>query len=78
MESVFVSIGKFEFPKIRGTFFWVVVIRILLFRVLYWGPLFSETPKCESVHSKEPHVLQQLFVVESSVFDSANVSESPD
>ena len=22
----------------------VLIIRILLFRVLYWGPLFSETP----------------------------------
>ena len=33
-----------EFPKIRGTLFWVLIIRILLFRVLYWGPLFSETP----------------------------------
>ena len=27
-----------EFPKIRGTLFWVLIIRILLFRVLYWGP----------------------------------------
>ena len=31
--------------KIGGTsFFWVLIIRILLFRVLYSGPLFSETP----------------------------------
>ena len=29
--------------------FGVLIIRILLFRVLYSGPLFSETPKCESV-----------------------------
>ena len=29
----------------RSTFFWVFKIRSLLFRVLYWGPLFSETPK---------------------------------
>ena len=28
----------------RGTLFGVLIIRILLFRVLYWGPLFSETP----------------------------------
>ena len=26
----------------RGTLFWVLLIRILLFRVLYLGPLFSE------------------------------------
>ena len=34
-----------EFPKIRGTLFGVLITRILLFRVLYLGPLFSETPK---------------------------------
>ena len=34
-----------EFPKIRGTSFGaLIIVRILLFRVLYWGPLFSETP----------------------------------
>ena len=33
-----------EFPKTRGTLFWGSLIRILLFQVLYWGPLFSETP----------------------------------
>ena len=33
-----------EFPEIRGTLFGVLIIRILLFRVLYWGPLFSESP----------------------------------
>ena len=35
-----------EFPEIRGTLFWdpYNLIRNLLFRVLYWGPLFSETP----------------------------------
>ena len=33
------------FPKIRGTLFGSpYVIRILLFRALYSGPLFSETP----------------------------------
>ena len=32
------------FPKIRGSLFGVLIIRILLFRVLYWDPLFSETP----------------------------------
>ena len=33
-----------EFPKIRVPYLGVLMIRILLFRVLYWGPLFSETP----------------------------------
>ena len=34
-----------EFPRIRGTLFGALRIRILLlFRVLYSGPLFSETP----------------------------------
>ena len=37
---------KWDFPKIRVPYFGVLIIRILLFRVLYWGPLFSETPKC--------------------------------
>ena len=32
-----------EFPKIRVPYLGVPVIRILLFRVLYWGALFSET-----------------------------------
>ena len=32
-----------EFPKIRVPYFAVLIKRILLFRVLYWGPLFSET-----------------------------------
>ena len=30
--------------KIRVPYFGVLVIRILLFRVQNWGPLFSETP----------------------------------
>ena len=30
-------------PKIRVPYFGALIIRILLFRVLYWGPLFSET-----------------------------------
>ena len=35
-----------DFPKIRGgvPYFGVLMIRILVFRVLYWGPLFSEAP----------------------------------
>ena len=33
-----------EFPKIGAPNFGVLIIRILLLRVLYWVPLFSETP----------------------------------
>ena len=32
------------FPKTRGPYFGVLIIRIRLFGVLYQGPLFSETP----------------------------------
>ena len=38
------GLGFFQFPKIRVPYLGVLIIRILLFRVLYWGPLFSETP----------------------------------
>ena len=33
-----------SFRKLGVPYFGVLIIRILLFRVLYWGPLFSETP----------------------------------
>ena len=33
-----------DFPKIRVPYLGVLIISILLFRVLYLGPLFSETP----------------------------------
>ena len=33
-----------EFPKIRGTLFGVLIFWMLLFRVPHWDPLFSETP----------------------------------
>ena len=28
-----------EFPKIRVPYFGVLIVSILLFKVLYWGPL---------------------------------------
>ena len=40
------SLLTWEFPKIGVPYFGDLIIRILLFRVLYWGPLFSETPTC--------------------------------
>ena len=36
--------ASWEFPKIGVPYFGDLIIRILPFRVLYWGPLFSETP----------------------------------
>ena len=38
------SLSIFEFPKLGVPYFGVLIIRILLFRVLYQGPIFSETP----------------------------------
>ena len=32
--------GSGGFPKTRGTFFWVPIIRIIIFGGLDWGPLF--------------------------------------
>ena len=42
LQSLGLRIG--EFPRIRVPYFGVLIIRILLFRVLHQGPLFSETP----------------------------------
>ena len=36
---------KWEFPKSGVPYFGVLIIGLLLFRVLYEGPLFPETPK---------------------------------
>ena len=38
--------------EIRVPYFGVLIIGVLLFRVLYWGPLFSETPKYSTLHSR--------------------------
>ena len=38
------GVSIWEFPKIGVPYLGVLKIRILLFRVLCWGPLFSETP----------------------------------
>ena len=36
---------RWELPEIKGVpYFGVLILRILLFGVLHWGPLFSETP----------------------------------
>ena len=35
--------NMWEFPKIGVPYFGVLIIRVLLFRLLYSGPLFSET-----------------------------------
>ena len=49
--SVHASGHEWDFPKIRVPYLGVLIIRILLFRVLYWGPLFSETPKYKSLQN---------------------------
>ena len=36
--------GFKSFRKLGVPYFGVLMIRFLLFRVLHWGPLFSETP----------------------------------
>ena len=41
-----------SFRKVGVPNFGVLIIRILLFRVLYLGPLFSDTPICSPKHSK--------------------------
>ena len=33
------GVGIWEFPKIRGTFLGVPIIRIIIYWGLYWGPL---------------------------------------
>ena len=33
-----VSRPLWEFPKIKGTFLGVPILRIIIFWVLYWGP----------------------------------------
>ena len=52
MEAGF-SKTIWEFPKIREPDLGVLIIRILLSRVLYWGPLFSET---SSIASEGKHL----------------------
>ena len=48
--------------EIRGPYFGVLIIRILLFRVLDWGPLFSETPslKKSEFERKRLNVLDHI------------------
>ena len=44
---------RLSFRKIRGTLFGVLIIRILLFRVLYEGPLFSKTRQTDLDHAAQ-------------------------
>ena len=44
IRAVRVQNPMWEFPRIRGTLFGVLIVRILQFRVLKERPLFSETP----------------------------------
>ena len=62
-SSEVACIEKWEFPKIRGTVFGVRIIRILLFRVLYKGSLFSESPKSICLATRSLNT-QQCFASE--------------
>ena len=42
-----------SFRKLGAPYFGVLIIRILLFRVLYLGPLFSETPMLKTNHRSD-------------------------
>ena len=44
---------KWEFPKIGVPYFGVLLMRILLFRVLNEGPLFSETPISSTMRPRQ-------------------------
>ena len=44
MNTHMSNVYTWEFPKIGVPYFGVLITRILLFGVLYWGPLLSETP----------------------------------
>ena len=54
---LFICLSIWGFPKIRGTLFGYLIRRILLFRVLYQGPLFSETPTCTLIGPTRPSLL---------------------
>ena len=43
--------NRWDIAKIRVPCFGVLIIRILLFRVPYWGPLFSEPPQMERMRA---------------------------
>ena len=42
--------------------FGILIIRILLFRVLYQGPLFSETPIMQSRYSVKPSTSEGSWI----------------
>ena len=67
----FSRLPRLLYPVLNGSFrkygvpyFGVLIIRILLFRVLYQGPLFSETPKSSTlsrqVFRKDPGLYDRL------------------
>ena len=56
-----ILITVWEFPKIRVPHVRALIIRTLLFRILYWGPLFSETPM--SWHMRTRRFALTLLIV---------------
>ena len=71
-------------PKIGVPYFGVLIIRILLSRVLHWGPLFSETPKwlglrylrCSMLVHRYPF-LPCIYVVGALTFALMHVDMHP-
>ena len=55
-----------SFRKLGGPYLGVLVIRILLFRVLYWGPLFSETHKYLRSLTRNLHSVEGSGTVNAS------------
>ena len=48
------------FPKIKGTILGVLIIRVIIFWGLYWGPLFWETTKSQFARKKLDKVQKKV------------------
>ena len=69
-SSGFLQARNGSFRKLGVPYFGVLIIRILLFRV-YWGSLFSETPKFSERKATVPLGPQEFRVEGSRVWGSA-------
>ena len=61
----------------EGTLFRGPIIRILLFRVLYSGPLFSETPKYPSLEFRNRDPKKNASLQDSSITCCPRLTQSP-
>ena len=62
---IFQSVLIWEFSKLGLPYFGVLIIRILLTRVLYSGPLFSETPISFYARSSRGFQFQKVFRIQA-------------